>query len=107
MASLARHRYEKASVIHGHHVYKAVWTPVIGEELAVKPEVDNEHDDHAIVVMKLGDVVGHVPRSISDLAFRTQAFKDHARARNYHAHRKHPGFALVTHLCIILHTALL
>ena len=31
MASQVCYRYEKASVIPSHHVYKAVWTPVIGE----------------------------------------------------------------------------
>ena len=25
--------YEKESVVRGHHIYKTVWTPVIGEEL--------------------------------------------------------------------------
>ena len=28
--------YEKESVVRGHHVYKAIWTPVIGEELEVR-----------------------------------------------------------------------
>ena len=32
----SRETYEKASVIRGHHVYKTVWTPFIGEELPLK-----------------------------------------------------------------------
>ena len=28
--------YEKESVVRGHHIYKTVWTPVIGEELPVE-----------------------------------------------------------------------
>ena len=33
--------YEKESVVRGHHVYKAIWTPVIGDELEVRTEDDN------------------------------------------------------------------
>ena len=50
MASLGSDYYEKASVVKGHHVYKAVWTPFWGEELSVQPEDHNDHDEHAIVV---------------------------------------------------------
>ena len=32
----SRETYEKASVIRGHHVYKTVWTPFIGEALPLK-----------------------------------------------------------------------
>ena len=48
MASLGSDYYEKASVVKGHHVYKAVWTPFLGEELSVQPEDHNDHDEHAI-----------------------------------------------------------
>ena len=41
-ARMASDKYEKASVVKGHHVYKSIWTPVIGQELQVKPEDDNE-----------------------------------------------------------------
>ena len=47
MASLGSDYYEKASVVKGHHVYKAVWTPFLGEELSVQPEDHNDHDDPA------------------------------------------------------------
>ena len=45
--------YEKESVVRGHHIYKASWTPVIGEELPVpvEREEDNQHDEHAVVVL--------------------------------------------------------
>ena len=43
-AHMASDKYEKASVVKGHHVYKSIWTPVIGQELQFKPEDDNEHD---------------------------------------------------------------
>ena len=51
MASLGSDYYEKASVVKGHHVYKAVWTPFLGEELSVQPE---DHDEHAIAVTRDG-----------------------------------------------------
>ena len=37
--------YEKASVVKGHHIYKAVWMPVIGEGPHTKLEENYaEHD---------------------------------------------------------------
>ena len=61
--------YEKESVVRGHHIYKASWTPSIGEELPVQREDGNQHDDHAVAVMKNGDIVGHVPRSLSRVSW--------------------------------------
>ena len=55
-------RYEKASVVKGHHIYKAVWTPVIGEGLHTKLEENNEH---AVAVILDGRTVCHLPRTIS------------------------------------------
>ena len=52
---------EVQSVVRGHHVYKCVWTPVTGKELTVIPEDNNDHDSHAVVVMKDGEAIGHVP----------------------------------------------
>ena len=42
---------EFESFVTGHHVYKAVWSPFIGESLNTQMELDN--------------VQGHVPREIS------------------------------------------
>ena len=54
MASEGSDSYEKRSVIRGHHLYKSVWTPFTGEELVVKAEDGNKHDEaeHAVSVMK-------------------------------------------------------
>ena len=46
-----RSRFSKESVVRGHHVYKHVWTPEIGEELSVKKEPGNLHDDFAVSVV--------------------------------------------------------
>ena len=69
MASLeCRAVYEKESIVRGHHVYKAIWTPVIGEELEVRTEDDNEHDQHAVAVVKDGVVIGHMPRLAAEVS---------------------------------------
>ena len=52
------------SVMRGHHIYKSVWTPVIGKELYLEPEESNEHDKYAMAVRKDGEIVGHVPYSL-------------------------------------------
>ena len=44
-------------MIRGHRIYKSVWTPFIGEELVVEAEDSNEHDEHAVAVMKDSCVV--------------------------------------------------
>ena len=43
------------SVVHGYHihVYQCIWTPVIGEQLDVVYEDDNEHNARAVAVMKV------------------------------------------------------
>ena len=53
------------STVRGHHVYKASWSPYIGEELPVQCEVNNIHNDFAVAVLKNSNTVGHVPREIS------------------------------------------
>ena len=53
------------SLIRGHHVYKDIWTPTIGEILEVQREPENEHDRRAVCLLKSGTIVGHVPREIS------------------------------------------
>ena len=61
--------YQKASVVKGHHVYKEMWTPHLGQVLQVRPEEDNEHDEYAVAVVKNGSVVGHVPRMMSQVCW--------------------------------------
>ena len=61
--------YEKESVVRGHHVYKVIWTPVIGEELEVRTKDDNDHDQHAVAVVKDGVVIGHMPRLAAEVSW--------------------------------------
>ena len=51
------------STVRGHHVYKSLWTPVIGEELRVQIE-DNPFDNFAVAIWK-DVIVGHVPRELA------------------------------------------
>ena len=53
------------SIVHGYHVYKAVWSSYIGEEWLVECEVDNIQDDFAVAILKNSMIVDHVPREIS------------------------------------------
>ena len=66
-------------IIHG--LFKEVWPrlstiaaltldsviPLLGETLNTSLELDNEHDKYAVSTVKLGEIVGHVQRSISKL----------------------------------------
>ena len=64
--------YCKESVVRGHHVYKHVWTPAIGEVLPTKKERGNVSDPRAVAITKPdghGTVVGHVPRELSRVAW--------------------------------------
>ena len=56
----------KESVIRGHHVFKVVWTPRVGEILRIGKEAGNTHDRRAVAVLKAdGTIVGHIPREFS------------------------------------------
>lgn len=59
--------YAYSSVIRGHHVYKSIWTPVIGETLHVRIEENNEYDRFAVSVLREDEIVGHIPQEISRL----------------------------------------
>ena len=43
---------ELETYIKGHHVYKEVWTPELGEQLNVRIEPDNRVDKFAVCVEK-------------------------------------------------------
>ena len=80
------------SVVRGHHVYKRVWHPVLGEQLTLVRENNNSDDRQAASVMKDGSmIVGHVPRELSSIYYnfirrggitRTDVHVCYAHARN-------------------------
>ena len=49
----------------GYHVYNAIWSATVGDELECAREVGNVKDAYAISVLQGSDVVGHLPQKIS------------------------------------------
>ena len=41
------------------------WTPEVGENLIAAREESNRMDRHGVAVIKYGDVVGHLPKKLS------------------------------------------
>ena len=50
------------SVVRGHHIYKRIWTPMLGEILQIELEETNSNDARAITVQKDGVIIGLLPR---------------------------------------------
>ena len=57
------------SVIHGHHVYKTIWTPEIAEILHCEQETGNTEDSYAVSIVKGDTIVGHVPHEKSRIVW--------------------------------------
>ncbi len=51
--------------VRGYHVYKADWTPVLGEIMNCEREPDNRKDRYAVAVKREGETVGHLPKKYS------------------------------------------
>ena len=56
-----------SSCIRGFHVYREIWTPVIGEVLTCKRQPSNMVDRYAVRVVKGTETVGHLPKKISKI----------------------------------------
>ena len=59
--------------MRGYHVYKDVWTTVVGEELPCQREDGNRADPFAVAVVRGEAIVGHVPKKISLFALSVYA----------------------------------
>ena len=57
------------SVVHGHHNYKRIWSPVLEERLQIEIEDDNSNDARAVAIQKHGIVVGHLPRETARIVW--------------------------------------
>ena len=73
------YQIEFKTAITGHHLYKQMWTPSLGEILQCKKDNRQEawdHDEHAVGVYKFESddaemmLVGHVPIELSMLLSR-------------------------------------
>ena len=51
------------------HVYKDIWKPSIGDNLACEREFDNCFDKFAIKVVNNGETVDHLPRKFSKIVW--------------------------------------
>ena len=54
------------SVVCGHHVYKYIWTPCLGERLSLRTDVGNLYDSYHTMLFgdKRCEMVGNLPRII-------------------------------------------
>jgi len=50
--------------VRGHHVYKCIWSPSIGEPFETFCDEENEHSKYAMAVHR-NTVVGYIPREIT------------------------------------------
>ena len=48
MAAESMEFHTLESTVRGHHVYKAIWTPVVGQVLHVQSEDSNKYDRFAV-----------------------------------------------------------
>lgn len=53
--------FEMDCFVKSYHVYKSIWTPVIGEILTSERESGNIIDKYAVCVKKDNIIVGHLP----------------------------------------------
>ena len=55
-------QHEMYSMVHSHHAYKSVWSPIIGEQLIMERSLPaNLHNKIAVVVIKAYKVVSRIP----------------------------------------------
>ena len=60
------------TAVRGYHVYQEVWNPIVGEAFICQQENGNEHDAYAVGTIRAeggNEVIGHLPRKISRVAF--------------------------------------
>ena len=72
------------SAVRGFHVYRAAWTPVLGEELTAEKEPGNSEDPFTVRLKRRGETFGHVPRKISKICWlaRDRAISTVVRGSN-------------------------
>ena len=61
--------FQFESCVRGHHIFKATWTPLLGQFLEVQPGCGNSHDAYALATLLDDTVAGHLPREFSRVAF--------------------------------------
>ena len=51
-------RSQSTALVTGHHVYKVVWTPFVGERFS-GVEDGNQSNTYTVAILKNGEVVGN------------------------------------------------
>ena len=59
--------FKLSSFVRGHHIYKEIWTPVVGEELQLQRESSSLKDRFAVVVCLDEEIVGRVPANLAPI----------------------------------------
>ena len=54
--------FETESVIKGYHAYMNDGTPILGENVSILPEPENEIDEYAVGVTTEARVIGHLKK---------------------------------------------
>ena len=57
-------------------MYKAVWTPTIGQRLCVQREPRNAHDRRAVAVLTSEDTLDHLELEFSSVALPSSLERD-------------------------------
>ena len=52
------------SIIHGHYIYKDIWTPSIAEVFSCC-DLINRHNRFAVAIFKTDVIVGHMPKAVN------------------------------------------
>ena len=63
--TVAMETFQVEKCVRGHHIYKDVWSPSLGEVLQCTRELDNTKDRYAVAVVRRSTVVGHIPHKIA------------------------------------------
>jgi len=63
------------SVVRGHHIYKTIRTPLLGEMLEAEREDENDHDEYTVAITGRGDIVRHVPGNVKNLLLFLRAWQ--------------------------------
>ena len=59
--------FKLLSTVRGYHIYRRMWTPVVGKSLMAVRESGNVHDRNAIALFRGDMKIGHIPMKISRL----------------------------------------
>ena len=63
--TVAMETLQVESCVLGHHIYKDVWSPSLGEVLQCTRELKNTKDRYVVAVVRRSTVVGHIPHNIA------------------------------------------